>query len=80
MNFADAEELTHMTVTYKVCRQIDKVSIVFVDEFNHGTLQDLKIHMKIIPQHFQLNFTSTLDDKVFHMEVILQTSTMSHTQ
>lgn len=66
-----------MTVTYEVCRQIDKVSVVFVDELHHGTLQNLEIHVKIVSQHFQLNFTSTLDDKVFHVEVILQTSKTS---
>jgi len=69
-----------MTVTYKVCREIDKVSIVFVDELHHGTLQNLEIHVKIVSQHFQLHFTSTLDDKVFHVEVILKTRTTSHTQ
>jgi len=58
--------------TCQVCREIDKVGIVFVDELHHGTLKNLEIHMKIIPQHFQLNFTSTLHDKVFHMEVILK--------
>jgi len=60
------------TATYEVCRQIDKVSIVFVDKLHHGTLKNLEIHVKVIPQHFQLNFTPTLDDKVFHMKVILK--------
>jgi len=58
--------------TYEVCRKVDKVSIVFVDKLHHGTLKYLEIHVKIVPQHFQLNFTSTLNDKIFHVKIILK--------
>lgn len=57
---------------YQVCGEVDKVSIVLIDEFNHGTPQHFQIHIQVVPQGLQLNMSSPLHYKSVHIKLSLK--------
>ena len=59
--------------TYQVSGQVNKICVVLIDEFNHGTLQDLEVNREIITQSLQRHSATTLYHKLLNIKLWLQT-------
>lgn len=57
--------------THQIGGEVDKVSIVFIDELNHGCFELFVIHLKVLAHLLQLDMLSAICNKLIHVEVIL---------
>lgn len=56
----------------QVCREVDKVCVVLVDELHHGCFEQLVVQLQVISQLFQLHPLPTVRHKVIHVEILLK--------
>lgn len=61
------------TLTNQVCRQVNKVCIVLVDELHHGGFQQLVVELQVLSHLLQLDLLPTICYKQVHIKVILPT-------
>lgn len=58
--------------TDQVGGEVNKVSIVLIDELHHGRFQQLIVELQVLPHLLQLDLLPTLRHKLVNIEVILQ--------
>lgn len=70
----DSDRATWMT-TDQISGEVDKVSVVLVDELHHGCLEQLVVELQVLSHLLQLHLLPTLGHKLVHVKVILHTET-----
>ena len=59
-------------VSYQVRGEVDKVCVVFVDEFHHGALESTKIRIQVLSETLDSDPLSALADEFVHVKVSVQ--------
>lgn len=57
---------------YQVCREIDEVRVVLVDEFHHGALERAVVSLQVVAKVLYADLAATPTHELVHLKVSMQ--------